>query len=204
MTKELLIIFTRNPELGKFNWVLAATIGDVAALEIYKYLLAHTASITEDLLVHKEVHYSDEIHHNDIWNDSIFRKKSQKGYDLGERMKNAFKAGFKDGYDKIIIIGSDMYDLSPQDLEHAFTALSVNDYVLGPAEDGGYYLLGMKKLNNSLFENKKWGTNTVLNDTLNNLLNENIELLPFRNDIDYYEDIKDIRVFDQFLDKTEK
>ncbi len=150
------------------------------------------------------MHYSDEIHHNDIWNDSIFRKKSQKGYDLGERMKNAFKAGFKDGYDKIIIIGSDMYDLSPQDLEHAFTALSVNDYVLGPAEDGGYYLLGMKKLNNSLFENKKWGTNTVLNDTLNNLLNENIELLPFRNDIDYYEDIKDIRVFDQFLDKTEK
>ena len=204
MTKELLIIFTRNPELGKCKTRLAATIGDVAALEIYKYLLAHTASITEDLLVHKEVHYSDEIHHNDIWNDSIFRKKSQKGYDLGERMKNAFKAGFKDGYDKIIIIGSDMYDLSPQDLEHAFTALSVNDYVLGPAEDGGYYLLGMKKLNNSLFENKKWGTNTVLNDTLNNLLNENIELLPFRNDIDYYEDIKDIRVFDQFLDKTEK
>lgn len=204
MTKELLIIFTRNPELGKCKTRLAATIGDVAALEIYKYLLAHTASITEDLLVHKEVYYSDEIHHNDIWNDSIFRKKSQKGNDLGERMKNAIKAGFKDGYDKIIIIGSDMYDLSPQDLEHAFTALSVNDYVLGPAEDGGYYLLGMKKLNNSLFENKKWGTNTVLNDTLNNLLNENIELLPVRNDIDYYEDIKDIRVFDQFLDKTEK
>ena len=204
MTKELLIIFTRNPELGKCKTRLATTIGDVAALEIYKYLLAHTASITEDLLVHKEVHYSDEIHHNDIWNDSIFRKKSQKGNDLGERMKNAFKAGFKDGYDKIIIIGSDMYDLSPQDLEHAFTALSVNDYVLGPAVDGGYYLLGMKKLNNSLFENKKWGTNTVLNDTLNNLLNENIELLPVRNDIDYYEDIKDIRVFDQFLDKTEK
>ena len=114
-------------------------------------------------------------------------------------MLNAFQDGFSRGYEKIIIIGSDMYDLDQADLEDAFRALSQNDFVVGPAEDGGYYLLGMKKLKPELFTNKDWGASTVLTDTLTDLKDEKKVLLETRNDVDYYEDIKDIDAFGPFL-----
>ncbi|WP_299260430.1 TIGR04282 family arsenosugar biosynthesis glycosyltransferase [uncultured Aquimarina sp.] len=197
--KNLLMIFTRNPELGKCKTRLAATIGDHAALEVYELLLAHTVSITKNLTVAKEVYYSTRIGENDIWNSTVYDKKQQEGEDLGDRMYNAFKSGFKAGYTNIIIIGSDMYDLSQSDIQNAFNALKTNDYVIGPAEDGGYYLLGMKTLNSKVFQNKSWGTNTVLQNTLNDLQQTTIKLLEERNDIDYYEDIKDISVFQHLL-----
>ena len=106
------------------------------------------------------------------------------------------------GYQKILIIGSDLYDLSTEDLKQAYTALDKNDFVIGPASDGGYYLLGMKTLKKELFEDKAWGKATVLNNTLNDLKNENVHLLEVRNDVDLYEDIKDIDVFQKFLKKT--
>jgi len=193
------MIFTRNPELGKCKTRLAASIGDIAALEVYKFLLDHTVSITKNLEVTKEVHYSTKIVENDIWDPTNYEKKQQHGKDLGARMYNAFSDGFKSGYKNIIIIGSDMYDLSQSDIENAFTALQTHDYVLGPAEDGGYYLLGMKSLNPLLFQNKSWGTPTVLENTLKDLQQTNIKLLEKRNDVDYYEDIKDIPVFQHLL-----
>ena len=102
-------------------------------------------------------------------------------------------------YEKIIIIGSDMYDLSKTDLENAFSCLERNDFVLGPAEDGGYYLLGMKKNKPEIFQNKKWGTKTVFSDTINDLKNEKVYLLPIKNDIDIYEDIEGLEIFKQYL-----
>jgi hypothetical protein len=97
------------------------------------------------------------------------------------------------------VIGSDMYDLSQDDLEQAFKELEKNDFVVGPAEDGGYYLLGMKKYKPQLFEDKTWGTDTVLKDTLADLKKEKVALLETRNDVDYYEDIKNIKAFGPFL-----
>ncbi len=114
-------------------------------------------------------------------------------------MYNAFKSGFQKGYKKIIIIGSDIYDLNSETIEEAFAELENSDYVIGPAADGGYYLLGMKSLNNEIFLNKNWGTNTVLKDTLNNLRHKKVKLLQIKNDIDVYEDLKDIDVFQTFL-----
>ena len=197
--KRLLIIFTRNPELGKCKTRLAATIGDQAALDIYIFLLKHTVSVTENLEVTKQVHYSNKVHHNDLWNDAKFEKRQQYGADLGLRMLHAFEEGFKEGYQQIIVIGSDLYDLNQNELENAFNALNQHDYVVGPAEDGGYYLLGMKHLKPELFQNKNWGTSSVLKDTLINLENESLQLLPQKNDVDYYEDIQNIEVFQQFL-----
>jgi rSAM/selenodomain-associated transferase 1 len=197
--KNLLLIFTRNPELGKCKTRLAATIGDQAALDIYKFLLQHTVEITKNLEVHKEVHYSAKIRDNDSWNPNIYGKKQQVGNDLGQRMEYAFEAGFANGYQNIIIIGSDMYDLTQKDIENAFMALASHEYVIGPAEDGGYYLFGMKSLNSQVFKNKTWGTETVLKDTLKNIQKENLKLLEERNDIDYYEDIKDIAIFQKFI-----
>ncbi|NJB71873.1 hypothetical protein GGR42_002335 [Saonia flava] len=198
-SKNLLIIFTRNPQLGKCKTRLAATVGNKKALDIYKFLLQHTANLTRNLPVNKQVHYSEEIWEKDVWDAHIFDKKLQQGGDLGERMSKAFYDGFADGFDKICIIGSDMYDLTLQDLEMAFSALDQNDFVLGPAIDGGYYLLGMKKWKKEIFENKNWGTNTVLENTLENLKNETVKLMSAKNDVDIYEDIKDIEAFQPFL-----
>lgn len=198
-SKNLLLIFTRNPELGKCKTRLAKTIGDEKALEIYKFLLNHTVTITKALKVVKQVYYSETIWENDIWDNEIYQKKIQNGSDLGIRMKNAFKNGFDDGFEKIIVIGSDMYDLNENDIENAFIQLDKSEFVIGPAEDGGYYLLGMKLVEPSLFKNKKWGTATVLKDTLIDLTHKKVKLLETRNDVDIYDDIKDLRVFQPFL-----
>lgn len=199
MSKSLLLILTRNPELGKCKTRLAATVGDSAALEIYQFLLNHTVSLTKGLSVDKWVFYSEEIWEDDIWDNHIYQKKLQVGKDLGERMLNAFKEGFQAGFNQVIIIGSDMYHLAQKDLEEAFRQLKNHDYVVGPAEDGGYYLLGMKQLNKKLFQNKIWGTDTVLASTLQDMNGAKIALLDERNDVDYYEDIKDIGAFQPFL-----
>lgn len=198
-SKNALIIFTRNPELGKCKTRLAATVGDESALEIYKFLLNHTVTITKNLKADKFVYYSEKHRENDIWDTEIFSKKVQQGEDLGVRMQNAFTEVFELGYQHAIIIGSDMYDLSTSELQDAFTQLEKNNFVLGPAEDGGYYLLGMKEVKPALFKNKAWGTETVQAATLSDLNDEKVVVLNEKNDVDYYEDIKDIEVFQQFL-----
>ena len=174
-------------------------MGDRAALDIYKFLLDKTVSFTEDLKVEKWVYYSEEIWKDDIWDNNIYQKKLQVGNDLGKRMMNAFNEGFQAGFEQIIIIGSDMYHLNQSDLEEAFSKFKNQNFVVGPTEDGGFYLLGMKSLKKELFQNKEWGTNTVLDDTLSDLKDEKVALLEERNDVDYYEDIKDIEAFGPFL-----
>ena len=196
---NLLLIFTRNPELGKCKTRLAAKIGDPAALEVYQFLLNHTVKFTKSLDASKFVYYSEEIWENDIWDNNVYHKRLQIGDDLGKRMHRAFSQGFDSGFKKIIIIGSDMYDLSQSDLEQAFSRLDTHDFVIGPAEDGGYYLLGMKIENSKVFQNKVWGTESVLSDTLKDLEKEDVYLLPEKNDVDHYEDIKDIKAFHPFL-----
>jgi len=198
-SKNLLLVFTRNPELGKCKTRLAATIGDENALKVYKFLLSHTAELTKDVNAAKQVWYSEEIWEDDIWDNSLFDKRLQRGSNLGVRMANAFQEGFASGFERIIIIGSDMYDLNKADLKNAFEQLKFKDFVIGPAEDGGYYLLGMNVFKANLFQNKDWGKETVLKDSLNDLRNEKIALLEARNDVDLYEDIEDIEVFQPYI-----
>ena len=198
-SKNLLLIFTRNPILGQCKTRLAATVGDKVALDIYRFLLNHTFAITKELPVHKQVYYSNEIWQDDIWDNSIFDKRLQQGSDLGERMANAFTKGFEEGFENIIIIGSDMYDLDMTDLEAAFNALIQNDFVIGPAEDGGYYLLGMNTINESVFKNKTWGKEKVFQSTMDDLKNYKVYLLKSKNDIDLYDDIKHIEAFQPYL-----
>lgn len=199
LSKDLLLILTRNPELGKCKTRLAAKVGDSAALDIYKFLLNKTVSFTKDLKVEKWVYYSEEIWEEDIWDNKLYQKKLQIGNDLGERMMNAFNEGFQAGFEHIIIIGSDMYHLNQSDLEEAFSKFKNHNFVVGPSEDGGYYLLGMKSLKKELFQNKEWGTSSVLAGTLSDIEDEKIALLEEKNDVDYYEDIKDIEAFTPFL-----
>lgn len=189
-SKKALIIFTRNPELGKCKTRLAKTIGDENALEVYKFLLNHTASIAKKVKADRYLFYSEKIIREDLWEPGVFRKKLQKGDDLGQRMQNAFAELFEMGYEKIAIIGSDLLDLNAELVNDAFTNLDFNDVVIGPAMDGGYYLLGMKNLYHQPFENKDWGTSNVLNDTLKDFQNTKLHLLKELNDIDTFEDMQ--------------
>lgn len=202
--KKALVIFTRNPELGKVKTRLAKTVGDESALDIYKFLIQHTVKVTKDLKVDKYVFYSEGIRKNDAWNVDVFRKKLQEGNDLGERMHNAFLEIFKMGYEKAVIIGCDMFDWEKKDLEAAFMGLNDFDFVIGPATDGGYYLLGMKHPKQILFQNKEWGASSVLEQTLIDLKGENYLLLKERNDIDHFEDLEGIEAFQRFLPSLRK
>lgn len=198
-SKNLLLVFVRHPELGKCKTRLAKSIGDKNALEIYKFLLKHTASVIKPVAADKQIWYTEEIVENDLWERGFFSKKQQKGNDLGERMQTAFEKGFQDGYEHIIIVGSDLYDLSTAVIEQAFSALEQDEVVLGPAKDGGYYLLGMNELHAAVFQHKKWSTETVFKDTLSDLKNKKLTLLPELNDIDEVEDLQGIEAFQHYL-----
>ena len=199
MPKKLLLVFTRNPELGKVKTRLAKKVGAETALKIYTFLLERTRDIAAKVASDKAVYYSVKIRENDIWDATIFQKHQQFGEDLGLRMLHAFKNGFKAGYEKVMIIGSDLYDLTAETIENAFTALEKNEVVIGPAEDGGYYLLGMNSLEEKIFKNKDWGTETVRKDTLKDLKDKKVFLLGELNDVDVFEDIEHHPAFQIYL-----
>ena len=188
--KKALIIFVRKPEKGKVKTRLAATLGEEKALSIYIELLQYTQIIAAATTADKYVFYSDYIQQNDLWSGSGFKKKLQGNYDLGGKMEEAFSILFEEGYAKVVIIGSDCFELSTAIIEQAFKLLEENEVVIGPASDGGYYLLGMKKLWPFIFENKQWSTENVFQQTLNDLQKENIpygELITL-TDVDTEED----------------
>ncbi len=198
----LIIVFTRNPELGKVKTRLAKGIGNKNALEVYKILLKHTDTVLRKTNIDKLISYSVKINKDDIWDNTMYMKEAQKGTHLGERMQNAFTNAFKHNYEKVIVIGSDLYDLNAMHIEKAIEALNSNDLVMGPAKDGGYYLLGMKTLHQTIFKNKNWGTNTVFQETLKDLEDIEdlkIEFLETLNDIDFAEDLETYPIFKPYL-----
>ncbi|MBA2746183.1 MAG: TIGR04282 family arsenosugar biosynthesis glycosyltransferase [Flavisolibacter sp.] len=192
MTKQALLIFSKNPEAGKVKTRLAASIGDEAALSVYRQLLLHTVSITSYLPVDKFVFYSNKMETEDVWENNHYFKQMQVGRDLGEKMEKAFASVFQQGYDKTAIIGTDCIELNASIIMNAFVYLDRHDVVIGPAKDGGYYLLAMKKLHPDLFKEISWSTNKVLEQTLAvcNCHNLSAYLLPELSDIDNEEDLK--------------
>ncbi len=184
--KSAIIIFVRKPELGKVKTRLAASLGNEKALEIYQELLLHTCQICEQVEVDKFVYYHEKIEQNDLWDADGFNKKLQTNAELGEKMKLAFKEIFDTGYKKVVIIGSDCLQLTDGHIMEALSLLDKNDTVIGPAKDGGYYLLGMKMLHPYLFENKTWSTSTVFNETKADAerYQLNMAVLPVLTDVD--------------------
>lgn len=188
---SLLIIFYRNPGLGKVKTRLAATLGDEKALAVYLLLASHTKDISEHVDVDKVVYYTDFIDREDNWPNALFDKQLQRGVDLGERMLNAFADGFSNGYRSICIIGTDCFELTPEIITKAFKKLEQQDAVMGPARDGGYYLLGMNNLLAGVFKNKQWSTGSVCAETLSDFkkLGLNFFQLELLTDIDEEKDL---------------
>lgn len=189
MKENLLLVFCKNPVLGKVKTRLAAQIGNENALTVYKKLLTKTAQVINDLSCDIVLYYSDSVIEDDEFNTTAEEKKVQQGLDLGARMANAFKNGFK-AHEKIVIIGTDLWTLEPQNIENAFSALEQHTAVLGPSLDGGYYLLGLKKFIPRVFENKAWGTSEVFSKTMADLKENEVYLLNEKNDIDTLEDLQ--------------
>lgn len=186
-----LIIFIKNPVLGKVKTRLAGTVGDETALEVYKELLNYTQKITLLIDADKFLFYADFLQREDEWPNDRFIKHLQKGNNLGERMYTAFEDIFLNKYQKVIIIGSDCLDLSASVIEDAYKFLNESDVVIGPAKDGGYYLLGMKELHQCIFKNVSWSTSHVLKQTLSICKSQhlNYSLLPTLTDIDVENDL---------------
>lgn len=191
MKEELLIIFVKNPRLGKAKTRLAATVGNDKALAIYKLLLERTRDESIGLEGDKVVYYSDFVDQDDLWDNSSFLKALQRGEELGEKITHAFQTAFTKGYKRVCIIGSDCYDLTQSRIQNAFESLRQHDVVIGPAQDGGYYLLGMSAFHPKLFTNKRWSTDTVARDTIRDFESGNLryEILPTLSDVDTEEDL---------------
>ena len=185
-----LIVFVKNPIKGRVKTRLGETIGNAEAVRVYQALLAKTKSVISDLSTDRIVYYGDFINDNDLWSSTHFKKALQTGETLGNRMQNAFQESFEKGYQKVIIIGSDCPELSAEIIEQAYQLLDVYDVVLGPAEDGGYYLLGTKCFIPEIFNLSAWSTATVLEETLAIIQKHSLshQLLPTLSDVDYEED----------------
>lgn len=190
MTEEAILIFVRKPERGKVKTRLAAAVGNDAALAVYQKLLAHTKAITCTLSCDKYVFYASDVHADDLWREG-FTKNMQSGADLGERMKAAFAALFAKDYQRLVLIGSDCLDLTTPVIQNAFDALRQVEVVVGPAADGGYYLIGMRNNVKDIFDGVDWSTEAVFRQTMEKLehLNLAIYLLPVLSDVDRVEDL---------------
>lgn len=189
MSNKALIIFVKNPELGKVKTRIARTAGDEKALRIYLELMKHTRQIALESSVDLLLFYSQEINTKDDWSNEQFTKHLQVETDLGGRMKAAFQKAFED-HDKVVIIGSDCASLNAEIIKNAFTALEDNSFVIGPTFDGGYYLLGMKQFEPSVFDDIQWSTDEVFPKTIERIqtLNAAYHLAPQLSDIDFEED----------------
>ena len=187
--KERLIIFYKNPELGKVKTRLAATVGEEMALAVYFRLASHTRTVVSSVSADKVVYYSQAVDFEDEWKD--VHKAMQKGSDLGERMHHAFEESFALGYESVCIIGTDCWQLEAKHLQEAFEQLITHEVVIGPATDGGYYLLGMKQMHAQFFQDKVWSSDTVLSRTLTDLktLHLTFHLLPSLSDVDEEKDL---------------
>lgn len=189
LTTNALLIFVRNPELGKVKTRLASELGDVETLRVYKLLLAHTRRVALAVDARRYLFYSNFIDQTDPWPGEAFEKYLQADGDLGNRMLQAFELALQENT-TAVIVGSDCPGLRPQILQTAFAALRRHDFVIGPAADGGYYLLGMQRVTPELFQNMTWSTDEVFAETVRRMSAKggSFYQLPTLSDIDYAAD----------------
>lgn len=184
-----LIIFAKEPEKGKVKTRLSSCLSDAQALNLYKAFLKDTISIArkinceEKILAYEAGSKQPEYLHKVA---SRFRFYKQKGMNLGEKLHNAFKFAGSNGAERTIVIGSDSPALPAERIADAFAYLNMNDLVIGPSIDGGYYLIGLKRPCPELFRGITWSSETVMGDTVKKAktLNKTIAILRKYYDVD--------------------
>jgi len=189
-TDTLLIIFTKNPTLGRVKTRLAQTLGDEKALSVFKKLLAQAAKTASNWGGDVWVFYADFLAEKDLWSAVANQKFLQKGDGLGERMAHAFEMGLA-SYTKVVLIGTDIPSISTQVIDDAFSKLGQHDFVIGPTFDGGYFLIGMSEYHAYVFQEMEWSTSSVFVQTKNKIRQHNHSLASLEplTDIDYERDL---------------
>ena len=195
MTK-LLIVFTRYPEPGKTKTRLIPALGVDGAAALHCDMARHVLSRTKPLAVQGvslEVRYEGgdpDLLQSWLGPEPLYRE--QRGADLGLRMAAAFAEGFQHGFERVVLIGTDCPGISARIIRKAFADLLRFDVVLGPAKDGGYYLIGLRRFFPALFEGIAWGTSGVLRATLeaSARLKASAGLLETLEDVDRPEDLR--------------
>lgn len=193
---ETLIIFTRYPKPGKTKTRLIPALGAEGAAELQQQMSEHTLNTAKQLLATRdltiEVHFTGGSPEQMAqWLGRDLEYIAQASGNLGYRMRSAFERAFKLGKQRVVIIGIDCPDLDRVILNSAFAALRDRDLILGSAEDGGYYLIGLSKLVPQLFENIVWGSDRVLERTtaIAQELQLNFDYLTTLADVDRPEDL---------------
>ena len=188
--KTALIVFVKNIGYEPVKSRIGHEVGSHMADAIYDELLQATRQLCDGLSHDIHVYYSHHIDYNDAWTGIAKARHLQaQDPDLGRRMKAAFE-DLLPLYHKVAIIGSDCPYLSPAQISEAFAALDGVDVVLGPSNDGGYYLLGMRNTTDTLFEDISWSTSEVLGQSLDKLwlTGKSFVKLDYLDDIDLYAD----------------
>lgn len=191
-----LILFTRYPEPGKVKTRLISALGAEGAANLQRQMTEDTLrkieAMQNNFLVLLEIHFAgNKKELMQAWLGKNFAYYQQQEGDLGERMLSAFAGAFTKGMSRVVLIGTDCPDLDAVILAEAFQLLEQSEVVLGPAADGGYYLIGLKRLIPELFSNIYWGTGEVLLKTqqIAQRLNLQVSYLPLLHDIDVPEDL---------------
>ena len=184
-------LFARYPEKGKVKSRLATKCGVETALILYKKMLA---TVLESLSEFKEnlvVCYTGCDRNTAKGWLSDFHLQEQVDGDLGVKLQSAMHKQFNEGLDKLIFIGADCIELGPKIIHSTLKHLDDSDVVIGPSNDGGYYLLAMKESIPELFQKIEWGSEVVFEQTLTKVYENNLsyKLLPELSDIDYWEDL---------------
>jgi rSAM/selenodomain-associated transferase 1 len=192
---SVVIVFIRALLQGKVKTRLARVLGNEKAVEFYRLCTSSIVSEVSQLApeVRRYIFVSgpvDEYKTGDLANAG-FTMDVQEGESLGQRLYNAFNRVFENGAQKAIVVASDVPDLTAGIIEEAFSSLDRGDVVIGPCYDGGYYLIGMKKLHKGLFRDISWGTEQVFQQTLVaiNKSGLNFSQLPILIDIDTERDL---------------
>ena len=196
VSETVILVFVRNSLPGSTKSRLSRDVGVPLALRIYEWLLGVTCGALRGLPFDVAIFYSHFVAPGDIFSkNGSFLRRVQNGKELGDRMYEAFKWSFSKGYRKAVIIGSDLPDLSPGIISAAVESLGHCDVVAGPCPDGGYYLLGKRKLIPSLFRGKSYSHPGVWDDLVESVRRENLGLhvLDPLNDLDTLEDLLHLR-----------
>lgn len=193
-----LLLFVKSPIKGQVKTRLAAETSGDFAVELYKYFVEDTISLAENLDVHLELCFCPANTKSTFseWLGEQYCYTPQIGDNLGERLKNAFGKVFEEGFSNVVAIGSDSPDLPVNYLSESFEALAEYDTVIGPANDGGYYLIGFSKEEfiPEAFDNISWSTDSVFEQTVSILKQHDrkMHLLPLWHDVDTIEDLKSL------------
>ena len=186
-----IVIFAKVPGMGTAKSRIAATHGPEKAAEIYDELLAITADTVKGLPYHVAFTDGDNCGPlKNIFSDAV-SFFSQDGTSLGERLTNAFMHLFNKGYEHVIAIGTDCPALTSAVIENSLSFLeNGSDTIIGPAHDGGYYIVGCTKKGIEIFSVKKWSSPDLLKETMNIIKTKSLttHLLNTLTDIDYMED----------------